>query len=139
MDNLTLSAIIKNNIGLKNLEESGGGSGEVWEDITENFDITAQAGTTPSQAIGLVPDDAFIRIHYTQVETDYLTRGMLISPAFKCLDNNILSIPIPAYGTTGYIAIERSNTSYTIEITIDALPPVDKPAITKIERLIEND
>ncbi len=43
MDNLTLSAIIKNNIGLKNLEENSKSDG-IWADITSLFTASSAAG-----------------------------------------------------------------------------------------------
>ena len=144
MDNLTLSAIIKNNIGLKNLERSG----EVWDDITNEFTPNSRdngyrlSNGNMLELIGNTPLRITIEIStflesYTPVKNN-ITGVIQLYVTVKSYEETILSTNTIYLADTqtfsGRFEI-RENTllSYNYGVTI---PEVDeRPKILKVERL----
>ena len=153
MNNLELSTIIKNNIGLKNLEQSGGGEG--WDDITSLFTLNTLNNTfqTATCNITTITINDLIRVTVNTYNT-ILSKisGEIQTNPIRCVEQDT-----PVYYPTN--SIQTSDefgtgvVTYGGRITVMFLYTLGiltinyiyndiieaKPAILKIERLVENE
>ena len=143
MDNLTLSQVIKNNIRLKNLEESGGG-GELWDDITSLFVEEKElmlyrlSKDGFSQLVGTSP--IRITIETYSVNSNIVTgnvqfsvsRAAGVTASVALLINTIYNNADVQF--SGNLLVGSGSITYNYGVSIPE--ETERPKILKVERLV---